>query len=354
MAFKIIILIHSTSPSFILGSVNIIIYKIVINRAMLIKSFAYKNFCMVLFMGKKNPKIDDLKILELYKKGYSARKIAKILGCSKSTVCYRLYKLGITPRRGLDLNHQEIIKLYQNGYTITEIAKIMKCSHETIRRILKNNNINLRKSSESLTIKNMKKINLNPSESLAYILGVLNGDGSVNKQGSNYVIELKVTDKDFIEEFKRNLKNIGFEYINEYVREFEDKKDQYIIRTCSKGFYHWYKNLDIDYYTNIIGNNEKLMISWLKGFYDSEGSVAINKKGNYTYKYISVSNTNKELIDICCNFLEKLGIEHSVYCEKNSRYKSGYLWRIYIKSNSLEKFKKLINFRIKRKSKKLI
>ncbi|MEO2117567.1 MAG: helix-turn-helix domain-containing protein [Methanocaldococcus sp.] len=41
-------------------------------------------------MSKKNPKIDDLKILELHKKGYSARKIAKIFRCSKSTVCYRL------------------------------------------------------------------------------------------------------------------------------------------------------------------------------------------------------------------------------------------------------------------------
>lgn len=79
------------------------------------------------------------------------------MGCSKSTVCYRLYKLGITPRRGLDLNPQEIIKLYQNGYTTTEIAKIMKCSHETIRRILRNNNIDIRKSSESLIIKNTKK-----------------------------------------------------------------------------------------------------------------------------------------------------------------------------------------------------
>jgi len=263
--------------------------------------------------------------LELYKKGYSARTIAKILGCSKSTVCYRLYKLGITPRRGLDLNPQEIIKLYQNGYTTTEIAKIMKCSHETIRRILRNNNIDIRKSSESLIIKNTKKINLNPSESLAYILGVLNGDGSVNKQESNYVIELKVTDKDFIEEFKRNLENIGFKYINEYVRKFENKKDQYVVRVRSKGFYYWYKSLNVDYYMNVIGNNEKLMISWLKGFYDSEGSVVINKKGNYVYKYVSIANTNRNLIDVCCSFLEKLGIEYSVYCEKNNRYKSGYL-----------------------------
>jgi intein-encoded DNA endonuclease-like protein len=305
-------------------------------------------------MNKKNQKIDDSKILELYKMGYSTRKIAKILGCGKSTVSYRLHKLGITPRRGLNLNHQEIIKLYKNGHTTTEIAKIMNCSHETIRRILKSNNINIRKSSDSLTIKNTKKINLNPSESLAYILGVLNGDGSVNRQGNNYVIELKVTDKDFVEEFKKHLKCIGFEYINEYVREFKNKKDQYVVRVCSKGFYYWYKNLDMDYYINVIGNNEKLMVSWLKGFYDSEGSVTINKKGNYTYKYVSLSNTDKKLIDICCYYLDKLGINYSIYCEKNSKYRSGFLWRVYIKSNSLETFKKLINFRIERKAKKLI
>jgi len=44
---------------------------------MLIKPFVYKNFCMVLFMGKKNPKIDDLKFWNYIKRDILQERLQK-------------------------------------------------------------------------------------------------------------------------------------------------------------------------------------------------------------------------------------------------------------------------------------
>lgn len=59
----------------------------------------------------------------------------------------------------------------------------------------------------------MNSVRLEPSLKLAYVIGVMFGDGSVSfrKSGRSYKyrIRLKVVDREFAEEFKRCLEALG-------------------------------------------------------------------------------------------------------------------------------------------------
>jgi intein-encoded DNA endonuclease-like protein len=49
------------------------------------------------------------------------------------------------------------------------------------------------------------KFHTDPSPELAYVIGVIAGDGNLNVHGYNYEMLLSVTDYDFAEEFSRCL-----------------------------------------------------------------------------------------------------------------------------------------------------
>lgn len=74
-------------------------------------------------------------------------------------------------------------------------------------------------------------------------------------------------------------------------------------------------------------NGEKFMGLFLRGIFDGEGSVSSS---------IRMINTNKDLIDLCCKFLNKLKIEFSVYHEKRRNYKDS--WVIRIKKKKFNRF----------------
>ncbi|MEK6936968.1 MAG: LAGLIDADG family homing endonuclease [Nanoarchaeota archaeon] len=154
----------------------------------------------------------------------------------------------------------------------------------------------------------LKKPNLNMDEDLAYILGILKGDGTVFKERGSYRIVLDITSKEVAISFLNSLKNIG---LNPRLIQRKPKKGnlkgqkiKYIVRSMSKIFGEWYKNISIKELENL---NKKEMISFIRGFYESEGCLYIAKN---KYKTISliISNTNFDLINLCKNLCEKIGI----------------------------------------------
>ena len=101
----------------------------------------------------------------------------------------------------------DVRTLREKGLSYSKIAKILqakgiKVSKVTVMRWCKG----LHDPRNRLN-----SVKLDPSPELAYVIGVIFGDGSVSfkKRDYKYRIRLKVVDREFAEEFKRCLEALG-------------------------------------------------------------------------------------------------------------------------------------------------
>lgn len=156
---------------------------------------------------------------------------------------------------------------------------------------------------------------LEPSEDLCYILGVIEGDGHVSK---NNAIRLKVKDKLFAENFSKALHNIN---LNSRVitEKAYYKKCKGLYAACSGSiiFTKWYRRLKDDFingFTTIIGDNQSFMRAFVRGFYESEGSLKFGKSPSDRYVRLTITmyNTNEILIRFVAELINKLGYKMSV------------------------------------------
>ncbi len=147
-----------------------------------------------------------------------------------------------------------------------------------------------------------RRINLEPSVELAYIIGVVLGDGTATHDG-NYgkVIALRAKDEEFVREFARCLtKALGRE--NPVKVWFWKTQKLFVAKEYSVALYRLlHKPVDLGRLRPFIEHCEECMAAFLRGFADSEGSV---DKG-----LIYICNTNKELLNVVRGLLKRLGIE---------------------------------------------
>jgi intein-encoded DNA endonuclease-like protein len=205
---------------------------------------------------------------------------------------------------------------------------------------------------------------LEPSEELAYVMGVKIGDGYTTKgrrvvKNYNRVrIGLKVRDREFAEEFGRCLaKVLGRRPINPRYRK---SLRRYVVEIRSQTLYELLKKpVDLDRLKPYIEHCEKCMAAFLKGFVDSEGSVS--EEG-----YIRIYNTDYRLLEYVKELLKRFGIESTGPWTKRQQGKTFYdhkkmkrytykkeCYYIYIGSGSNINFYKNIRFTIKRKQRRL-
>jgi intein-encoded DNA endonuclease-like protein len=153
------------------------------------------------------------------------------------------------------------------------------------------------------------KPNLSMTNSLAYVLGVLKGDGYVYsyRKGriGNYRIALSVTNVDFAREFEKALKAVGLN--PQSIRKIEKppgyaKKPQFQVEACSKRFVEWYTKLSLDSLEKLLSTSQ-LAFSFLKGFYQSEGYVYKHRRS----WYVAIYNKNLALCDLILRILRREG-----------------------------------------------
>ena len=127
-----------------------------------------------------------------------------------------------------------------------------------------------------------------PSKKLAYVLGVLLGDGyTVKEHTYHYDIEILVKDYEFAEIFSRNMsKLLNKKYIEP---EWSRGHSRWRVYYSSKAFHIWFKKQTLETLKQYIEYNKETVVSFLKGLYDSEGS-------NYMCKKISLFNSDLELL----------------------------------------------------------
>ena len=173
----------------------------------------------------------------------------------------------------------------------------------------------------------------------AYILGVLCGDGYIDKKSIKFEIR---KDEEFIREFSNCIEDVyGLKY--NYI--YKIKKNTFLfnissmliskdlLRYADFRTYSWNVPDEI-----LSSNNKKIISDYLRGLYDSEGTVS-----KY---YVNITSSSHRGLRRVSMLLNKLGIENKI---KKNKYSTLYI----NKKRNLRLFKDLIGFTIKRKMEKL-
>jgi intein-encoded DNA endonuclease-like protein len=258
-----------------------------------------------------------------------------------------------------------IAKLYKIGESSISIAKKLKIPVRTTITHLHYNKLRIRTQKEAVLLalkKNRLKIRLRHipkkskllTEAKAYILGVLCGDGwsyynNVSPK-QTYQVGLDATDKDFVNKFSNCLYIVYGLNAKRTKRKKRNAKWQiiFVSRICSKKVcddllsYGVFKTKIWRIPKVIFNSKSSIQCSFLKGFFDSEGSVSKNDKR------ITGTSSNFEGLSDVKKLLTMLNIDSRITISRSIYYNLNITGR-----RSIEKFLSLISFSIKRKSKRL-
>jgi intein-encoded DNA endonuclease-like protein len=191
-------------------------------------------------------------------------------------------------------------------------------------------------------------LNEHPKD-LSYILGVLCGDGYITYQ--KYIFGVHVADFEFAQSAFETLKRLGL-----HPRMYREPKYARVVVT-KKRFY-----LLLEKARENLENYVSSSVDFIRGFYESEGSLGVYKHKNKNSMTVMIRfiNTNRKFLDLIHTLLEELGIEsrvslhrkagkYVIFNERTVRAQDCYVLYIYgIKR--VRKFLELVNPCIYRKS----
>lgn len=189
------------------------------------------------------------------------------------------------------------------------------------------------------------------NKNFGYVLGVLVGDGFLDKNS----VGLNVKDKDFALTFKKN-----FEIAFKKQGKLHFYNGLWRVLFHSRSLVNLLKQID---YHIISSTTEKVKCAFLKGFFDSEGSVYFRAKYGVRNRKIELAVKDYELLSFCKNLLEELSIKtrkidkrfRNVRLIKNRILPPMYYFRFSLRENknNFIRFQNLIGFSIERKQEEL-
>jgi DNA endonuclease len=192
-----------------------------------------------------------------------------------------------------------------------------------------------------------------PSPELAYLIGVSKGDADLGIDRWNYRVRLRAVDKDFVQTFN----HFGSVVLGTkpHSMSWIQKRGQWSVEICSLKLYRFLKRPLLELKA-AIEHCEYCIASFLRGFFDSEGSMS--------GRNLTVSNTR--LVTLACvrRLLRRLGISTTgphlstegerIVLIKGKFYKANRsVYYLRVRANSLEMFRALVGFSIGRKSEAL-
>ncbi|KPU63942.1 DNA endonuclease [Thermococcus sp. EP1] len=262
-----------------------------------------------------------------------------------------------------DLGQEELQELL--GY-INELRKRGLNYSQIAKRIMEEKGIKISRvtvarwcKGEHNPFNKIKFVNLEPSPSLAYIIGVYFGDASISLyEKYKYRVRLKVVDKEFAEAFKDALADIGANPRVEYEKD-KNRSNRWCVEATSKSLYMFLKQPK----EKLFEIAKEYPKEFLRGFFDSEGYVYVDKHA-FLSSYIAAYNYDLEVLEFSQGLLSFLSIHSKIRVSKEGGtpviirgkeyfYKSNlYELRIY-RVESVRKFAIEIGFTIQRKQEKL-
>lgn len=255
--------------------------------------------------------IEQSKLRELYwDYKLSLHQIGKHYNRCAQTILNWMRKHGIPRRHGrlceIPWTQKEILIL-KREYP-TRKTKISELAHRH------RNAITAKAWNLGLAKRRYQTLNLSPSENLAYVLGVLLGDGWVHiwEKRRNYRIGLDVTSLPFAESFRGALKKVGI-HSSLHTRAPRHKgwKPQWLVVANCAPFVRWYKGLTLANIKSYLHSNE-LKRTFLRGFYESEGCFYIDNKRWRPRPRIQIANRNMDLRNLIAELLRTLGYSPNV------------------------------------------
>ncbi len=249
---------------------------------------------------------------------------------------------------------RRIKKLREDGLSYSGISR--KIGKEFNVRISKATVLRWCKGTND-TFNKTKKVQLTPSPELAYVVGAYFGDASAT-EGSNYryKVKLKVIDREFAEAFAGALRGIGLNPRMGFEND-RTRTGRWYVEVTSKGLFRFLTE-PRERLFEVAGAYPR---EFLKGFFDSEGSAVVSK-GRVK---VLASNYDIEVLRLCQNLLEGLGIHSKIYKTKHKgqlvvirgkqyRYNSDLFTLTINRKESVYRYTREVGFSITRKQNKLL
>jgi intein-encoded DNA endonuclease-like protein len=257
--------------------------------------------------------------------------------------------------------YNDVIKLGKQGLTYKEIQEKLFEKYK-VQLCMKNiyNWIN----GKHHPFGNVSNFDGNPSPELGYVIGAMLGDGCLYFDGGNYLLWLRVNDKEYAEEFGRCLAKILGKK-KPYKPFWNKNRKQWIVVVCAVQLF---KLLDrpLEELKPYIEYSKETVASFLRALFDAEGSIYVKIKGDEKERQLCLYNTDEKLLSYIQRLLKgyfdidstlyliikKGSIKHFPNGKIAKTTKNYYL--LYIHARSLLNFYKHIGFTIKRKQQTLI
>lgn len=230
----------------------------------------------------------------------------------------------------------DVIDLYKNGWTCRKLATKYNIDKSAISRLLKNNNIPVEYDREGKA--RLYTINHDAfrdfTEQSAYWGGFLYADGYIHKTRPIIVVALKSSDREHVEKFRKFIET------NKPIRTYEHKLNGKIFMSCgneivSKDIVEDVKKYGVGRPRNPLSINElpnEYFPHWLRGFIDGDGSISKTKPR------ISIVGDKKLLRIIDDRLIELLGIIHG------SIFKHTVSHVYYLEYYTRDKTKKILDY----------
>lgn len=278
------------------------------------------------------------------------------------TIC-KIRKDGVKQRFHISPLRSKIKRLYNQGLSSRDVGKKLNISHTRVLQLLKKENIKTRSVIKPILNPDYKEL----SPERAYIFGVMCGDGCIfsgtEHKGKwdyqSYIVYLAARDKDFINEFSRCIKSVYGVIPSLYFRDrnkFNKKWSSiWTARIKRKKVYEDLSSYKFGTKTwrvpnEVLNSNDKKVIgSFLRGFYDSEGSISI---GPRSFTLMSHSTNYPGLYNIR-NLLERLDIRTSNIMKDQRPNRRVVFYIMITGKKNLEIFLNKVDFAIQRKHNKL-
>lgn len=220
--------------------------------------------------------------------------------------------------------------LYSQGVFQRDIAKKFGVCQSAISKICRR---------YGLKNKRLNVANLESSDTLWYIVGVVFGDGTLD--ASQYGIKLAVSNEKFANSFNEALRKIGLRTCSFSQIQGPYKTLMYVVEANSKNLFEWLKSLKIAVSEIIVPT--EFIPSFLRGMYESEGTLT---KGNQ----VLFTNTNGDLILLSRKLIETMGFSTSVSRREQRGFGTKPVYILYVLGGTerRKEFLRLVNPCIKR------